>query len=92
MTENIQTREHYIAWRAEWRIQYKALSATLRGLKNEIASLQKEGNYAGMEMAKKEWQRTNANRMMLDRTEAKVLSMHLRAERLSKSLGVLLAA
>lgn len=71
MTYNFtfSTRDEYLAYRADWRAKYRALTLEIRANKaaqrtsksnDEVASLQSELHYL----------RVRANKMMLERTAA----------------------
>lgn len=45
--ENITSRETYIAFRSEWRAEYKALSREIRATKYKISNTFRAGEYAG---------------------------------------------
>ena len=47
-TLNFNTRETYIAWRAEWRTEYATTSQQIREARNTIKNAQRENKWAGM--------------------------------------------
>lgn len=42
------TREQYLAARAAWKVEYKALSATIRNTRQAIKDADRNGEYSGM--------------------------------------------
>ncbi len=77
--ENITTREAYIAWRSEWRAQYKALSREIRGTKYKISNTFRSGDYAGRLQNELRALQAKANSMLEDRKEAKLHAAEQRA-------------
>lgn len=77
--ETITTREAYIAWRSEWRTQYKALSREIRGTKYKISNTSRSGEYAGPLQNELRKLRIQANEMLEFRKEAKLLAGERRA-------------
>lgn len=69
--ESITTRESYIAWRAEWRAEYKALSREIRATKYQISNTFRAGDYAGRLQSQLILLRDNANAMLELREESK---------------------
>lgn len=69
MELNFTNRETYLAWRANWRSQYKELSENIRSLKREIV---KAGNSDRASNLQRElhYERRLASRMMLIRKQA----------------------
>ncbi len=47
-TLNFTTREEYVAWRAEWRANYKLVSQRIRTARNTIKNMQREDKWQGM--------------------------------------------
>lgn len=43
------TRDEYVAFRAVWKNEYKALSLKIRNLKRDIKNTMRSGGYAGNE-------------------------------------------
>jgi hypothetical protein len=81
MTEfNFNNRETYIAWRAEWRAAYKALTAQIRQTKKELHEAY--ATLSGEELARKApnlqrqklFFRSHARQMMETLAEAKEYS------------------
>lgn len=67
------TREQYLAYRAEWRQDYRALSETIRSHKVKAAQMSKEGKHAGNIQALLQSERKQALVMMEERAESKLL-------------------
>ena len=68
-TFSFTTRETYIAYRADWRAKYKALSQEIRDLKRTMATM--KGEDTSDEQSKLHYLRVRANNMMLELTAAK---------------------
>jgi hypothetical protein len=69
--ETITTRESYIAWRTEWRAEYKALSREIRATKYQISNTFRAGEYAGRLQYQLHKQRIQANILLELREESK---------------------
>ena len=67
------TREQYLAYRAEWRQDYRALSATIRAHKLKAANMSRKGEFAGNIQALLQSERKQAFAMMEERAESKLL-------------------
>ena len=80
----IENREQYIAWRAAWRTEYKALSISIRATKLKISRMQKAGDSAGWEQSALSFQRVHAREMMELRMVSKIRARELRAAFLQK--------
>ncbi len=77
-----ETRDQYLAWRAEWRASYKAHSADIRAMKREIARVQKTGGHAGAVQAELARLRAMAFLKMEQRAETKRRAAEMRQSRL----------
>lgn len=62
----------YFAYRAEWRSRYAEAATELKRLKGVIASKQKDGGYAGSEMASLVTLKIHATDMLAERRASKV--------------------
>ena len=71
MTYNFDfnSRETYIAFRADWRGRYKAVSEEIRAAKRKMAQM--KGQDTSSEQYRLHVLRTRANNMMLQLAEAK---------------------
>lgn len=78
--ENITSRETYIAWRSEWRAEYKALSREIRGTKYKISNTFRSGEYAGRLQSELGSLRRKANLMLDARETAKKHAAEQRAK------------
>lgn len=63
------SRETYIAYRADWRVRYKAQSEEIRIIKRKMAA-RKEKSNAGLQ-SNLHYLRQRANQMMIELNEAK---------------------
>ena len=61
------TRDEYLAYRADWRAKYKALTLEIRA--NKAAQRANKGDNADLQSAL-HYLRVRANKMMLERTAA----------------------
>ncbi len=75
-------RESYLRWKDEWRAAYKWLSQEIREAKNGRSSLKNPNSY-GDAITRALYGRGYARQMMEMRTEAKEMSIRMRAERLA---------
>ena len=73
------TREQYLAYRAEWRHDYRALSETIRSHKVIAANMSRKGAFAGNIQALLQSERKQALAMMEERAESKLLCAHQRS-------------
>lgn len=78
--ETITTRETYIAWRTEWRAEYKALSREIRATKYKISNTFRAGDYAGPLQNQLRKFRDEANVMLDARETAKKHAAEQRAK------------
>jgi hypothetical protein len=62
------TREEYVAYRANWRAQYKALTLEIR--QNKRDQVANRGNDNSVLQSKLHYLRLQANRLMEERTNA----------------------
>jgi uncharacterized protein with FMN-binding domain len=62
----------YLAYRADWRSRYAEAATELKRLKGVIASKQKDGGYAGSEMASLMTLKIHATDMLVERRASKV--------------------
>ena len=75
-------RESYLKWKDEWRAAYKWLSQEIREAKNGRSSKKNPTTY-GDATTRALYGREYARSMMEMRTEAKEISIRMRAERLA---------
>lgn len=68
MTYNFTNRDEYLAYRAAWRAQYKALTLEIRANKREQRST--SGEATSSLQSKLHYLRIQANRLMMERTGA----------------------
>lgn len=68
MTYNFSDRETYLAYRADWRAQYKALTLAIRANKQEQRST--SGEATSSLQSKLHYLRLQARRLMVERTGA----------------------
>lgn len=68
------TREEYLAYRAEWKANYKALSAEIRQLKLEIKNKDRAGEPVGALPYKLRASQERATLMLQELKEAKQLA------------------
>ena len=72
-TINFNSRETYLAWRAEWKISYRANSVLIRGLKISIKNQQRtsgSANYSDYAQLRKAV--ALANELLALRSESKL--------------------
>lgn len=79
------TREEYLAWRAEWKADYKLRSQRIRALKKEIKGIARSGAYAGNEQMEREIYRAEARNALETLAEAKAEASRQRELRLLKA-------
>lgn len=74
MTNKFNSRETYIAYVKAWKETYKANSQTIRDLKRDIKTEQKEGSSdkASAMQASREYMRRLQNRALQERAEMKI--------------------
>ena len=77
----LNTREAFIAWRTEWRAEYKALSREIRGTKYKISNTFRAGEYAGPLQNQLSKLRAKANEMLDARETAKKLAAERKQQR-----------
>lgn len=74
MEINFTNRETYIAWRAKWRVSYKAISAEIREGKQALRDAYRSSDPKAPNLQRElNFNRSLANRMMETRKEAKEL-------------------
>lgn len=83
---NFSTRETYIAWRANWRSAYSAISTEIRQTKNELANAFRMGDLSKAATLQRDLlaNRALATRLLDLRKEAKKKSGEQRAVALQK--------
>lgn len=83
-TLTFTTREEYVAWRAEWRANYKLTSQRIRTARNNIKNMQREGKWQGIWTQYSELGRAQHEaRVLLDlRADSKVEAGKQRAARI----------
>lgn len=69
--KTFNSKETYLAYRSEWKAEYKQLSQIIRGLKVDIKEAQHNNEYAGgMQSSLISWKK-NATAMLEELKEAK---------------------
>lgn len=85
-TFNFETREQYIAWRAEWREDYKTTCIAIRAAKTALKQANRDGNWSALSQA--HWAliklRQQAGELLSTRAESKIAAAEARARRLEK--------
>jgi hypothetical protein len=76
-------RDSYLAYRRDWRIQYRECSAIIRQRKREVVRLMKAEQYAGNEQGNLSNDRYRARRMMEGLMEAKAEAARQRDQTLT---------
>ncbi len=72
------TREEYLAFRDAWKVQYKDLSIAIRSIKNAIAEMQSNGEFAGAQQNRLIVLKGRATDMLANRFAAKIRAGLLR--------------
>ena len=67
-----KTREEYLAYRQNWKAEYKAISSKIRNLKKEIKELQKAHQDAGKQQITREMLRLSQRNALVELAEAKL--------------------
>lgn len=83
-TENNTTREAYLAWVANWKATYEALSTEIRSKRIETKNLMRADLYAGSEQWKLQQMSWRANRLLELRKSAKEEAAANRAKQLEQ--------
>ncbi len=65
-------KEEYLAYRSEWKAEYKKISQIIRGLKREISEAQRNRQYAGASQAILRKWRIDATDMLEERKASKI--------------------
>jgi hypothetical protein len=65
------TEENYVASRAQFKVQYKALSVRIRALKLDVKNAMRAGNYAGHYQNKLTAEQLDATGMLAALADAK---------------------
>lgn len=87
LNPNFTTRDEYLAFRTQWRAEYKAISQEIRDLKRNIREAYRAGNWdsASSLQSTLSYTRRRANQYMQARTKATELMREQRAARVAEA-------
>ena len=89
-TFNFETREQYIAWRAEWKSAYETTSIAIRAAKKAIKTANRDNDWIALSRA--HWSlislKKQANKQLAERADSKMAAAAAREQRLHQEAVV----